>query len=109
VKEFSKDHPTSKVSETGKEFRSYRIGASDGMGGSGGEGEAFGKPLQSSSIPFAREGWHRLAVDVTPGEKEETGPDCKCAEKVEDDWSTSIVAGTKCLVYARDFFVFVSY
>ncbi|MEY2616683.1 MAG: hypothetical protein QOH78_2456, partial [Verrucomicrobiota bacterium] len=25
--------------------------------------------------------WHRLAVDVMPGEKEETGPDRKCRPK----------------------------
>jgi hypothetical protein len=64
------------------------MGESDGVSGSGGEGEAFGKPLQSSSSfvldLFCTRGgwvWHRLAVDVMPGEKEETGPVCKCRPK----------------------------
>jgi hypothetical protein len=53
-----------------QEFRSYRMGESDGVSGGGGEGEAFGnlpnrpRTSSSSSISFAgRGGWHRLTVE----------------------------------------------
>ena len=82
------------------------MGESDGVSGSGGEGEAFGKPLNgprpssssSSSISFAREGggcgidWRSMSCQE---KRKKRGRIANVAQKVEDDWSTSIVAGTK--------------
>jgi hypothetical protein len=89
------------------------MGENDGVTCSGGEGEAFGKPLNgprpssssSSSISFAREGggcgidWRSMSCQE---KRKKRGRIANVAQKVEDDWSTSIVAGTKCLGSARD-------
>jgi hypothetical protein len=83
------------------------MGENDGVTCSGGEGEDFGKPLQSSSssISFAREGggcgidWRSMSCQE---KRKKRGRIANVAQKVEDDWSTSIVAGTKSLGSARD-------
>ena len=85
------------------------MGESDGVSGSGGEGEAFGKPLQSSSSfvldLFCTRGggcgidWRSTSCQE---KKKKRGRFANVAQKVEDDWSTSIVAGTKCLGSARN-------
>jgi hypothetical protein len=56
VKEFSKDHPTSTASKIAEGVpgvagvQEFQNGESDGVSGSGGDGEAFGNPLQSSFV-----------------------------------------------------------
>ena len=95
AKEFSKDHPRLTVSEMPKEFRSCRSsgvtewGENDGVSCSGGEGEAFGKPLQSSSSfvvvldLFCTQGgvgidWRSTSCQE---KRKKRGPDCKCRPK----------------------------
>ncbi|MEA3162771.1 MAG: hypothetical protein QOE88_589 [Verrucomicrobiota bacterium] len=83
------------------------MGESDGVSGSGGEGEAFGKPLnrpRPRSLLHASGGgcgidWRSTSCQE---KRKKRGRIANVAQKVEDDWSTSIVAGTKCLGSARN-------
>ena len=84
------------------------MGENDSVTCSGGEGEAFGKPLNGPrpssrprSLLHARGGidWRSTSRQE---KRKKRGRIANVAQKVEDDWSTSIVAGTKCLGSARD-------
>ncbi len=73
------------------------MGENDGVSCSGNEPLQSSHPSSSSSITFAREGgcgieWRSMSCQQ---KRKKRGRIANVAQKVEDDWSTSIVAGTK--------------